>query len=275
MQKTTYTIIIKHLDYSTGMAKNIKRSFELPNHAAAVEYANDNYSPLMTIQVYKEVKNSTTRYYKLETSPVTSPDLPKYVQAKVKHLLAFVKAELNTPSEPKALSAEDQADYNRQIAAERNDGCMDDPKDKIQEDIEASVQSHSETEKTVPSFGPEQYDEYIEYETKQTKRSGCAFNISADQWDIYLEEYAHYTGDNGLHVSDGLFIEFLEGYKELAPFIQVARNYGLTVDELVDIKEQFQWFCDDFGYNVQNQSLFHSYITHWKSVNHANNKINQ
>lgn len=198
-----------------------------------------------------------------------------YAELKEQEELAALKAELNNPSEPKALSPEDQADYDRQITAERTDGCMDDSQDKIELVMKALVQAHSETEKTAPTFTPEQSEEYAKHQSEKSIRVGKCFNISGDQWDICLEEYGHFANDNGFHVSDGLFLEFLEGYKELEPFIQVAKNYGLTVDELVDIKEQFQWFCDDFKYNVRNKSLFHSYIIHWKSVNHANNKINK
>jgi len=197
-----------------------------------------------------------------------------YAELKEQEELAALQAELNNPSEPKPLTSEDQADYDRQIAAERTEGCMDDPKDKIEEDMKASVQAHSETEKTVPSFGPDQWDEYVQHQTQKSDRAGQCFNISGDEWDMHLEEYSHYTNDNYLLSSPGLFLDFLKGHKHLAPFIKVAEMYSLTVEELVDIKEQFMWFCADFGYNDKNLELFHSYIIHWKSVNLPSNTSN-
>jgi hypothetical protein len=197
-----------------------------------------------------------------------------YAELKEQEELAALKAELNNPSEPKALSPEDQADYDRQIAEERTDGCMDDPQDKIESEMKASVQVHSETEKTVPSFGPDQEEEFVQFETQKSERAGKCFNISGDEWSDHVYWYGIHCDDHYLIPCEYTFQEFLKGHKHLAPFIEVAEMYALTVEELVDIKEQFMWFCEDFKYNVRNKSLFHSYIQHWKTVNHTSNTSN-
>lgn len=369
---TTYTIIIKHNDFSISDFY-IDKSFELSDHAAALEYVISNLSETMVIEVMKKVSN--TSGFTTEYSPVTSTNLPKYVQAKVKGLVVFakhishvqlamketeccviyiskkckfgwcdinneyvfnnavcdlitsycveygynklkfevvpaytdkqlethinnrtlnpicwagtvapwhyaelkeqeelaaLKAELNNTSEPKPLTPEDQADYDRQIASERAEGCMDDPQDKIKKDIEvgqfvySSLQAHSKTEKTVPSFGPDQQDEYWQSVAKKSKRAGQAFNISADEWDTLRESYGYYKDENSMA---WCFSGFL--VHETNVNTQIMQQYNLNADEWIDIKEQFEWFCADFGYNIKNNELFLSYVKHWVSVNHS------
>lgn len=90
---TTYTINIQ--DHGSGL----NQSFELKNHKTALALVKTSLKMYMEITVVK-----TTAYWSLKGTgitifPVTSSDLPKYVQDKVKHLIPFHNTNNNKRSQ--------------------------------------------------------------------------------------------------------------------------------------------------------------------------------